>query len=93
VLCSFARISGEYDALILAEVGLKRLGFADRVSQVLSSGVFGYAGTVLIAPLSSLPIHCPASDCVAPRLACSVVGMQWVRVLWAWSLVRGMTFA
>ncbi len=35
--------SGEYDALILADVGLRRLGFGDRITQTLNSERFGYA--------------------------------------------------
>lgn len=35
--------SGDYAALILARVGLQRLGLTNRISQTLDIGKFGYA--------------------------------------------------
>lgn len=35
--------AGGYDAIILAQIGLKRLEFADRISEVLSPAEYGYA--------------------------------------------------
>jgi hydroxymethylbilane synthase len=49
--------SGEYDALILARVGLKRLGFGDRITQVLDADTFGYA-----VGQGALAVVCRESD-------------------------------
>lgn len=40
---AFCSSSGDYDALLLARVGLKRLGLESRINQVLDSESYGYA--------------------------------------------------
>jgi hydroxymethylbilane synthase len=43
--------SGDYDAIILASVGLERLGLDKRISEILDEKKFGYAvgqGTLAI---------------------------------------------
>ncbi|QEQ00938.1 hydroxymethylbilane synthase [Thermosynechococcus sp. QKsg1] len=49
--------AGEYDALILAVAGLRRLGFGDRISQVLPATVSLYA-----VGQGALGIECRADD-------------------------------
>jgi len=49
--------SGEYDAIILAFAGMKRLGFSDRIGQVLDSKTFPYG-----VGQGSLAIECREAD-------------------------------
>jgi len=73
---------GDYDALILARVGLSRLGMANRISHVLDNKRYGYA-----VGQGALAIVCRENDLVTQRL---VAVLDDLTTRWACEAERGV---